>query len=155
MESAAKQMLWMGHERPVFWSKSVRFISEAPIIGHGTGSIRGLFARDAVGQSGVAATVTINPQQQTLAVAIELGLLGVLLLWGMWLSHLLLFQGSGLAHWTGLVVVIHNIIGSMLNSHLVDFTQAWTYVFGVGVAGGIVSQSRRLDHTASRDKRGE
>jgi hypothetical protein len=26
----------------------------------------------------------------------------------------------------------------MFNSHLFDFTQGWTYVFGVGVAGGMV-----------------
>ena len=28
-----------------FWQKSLRFISEAPVIGHGTGSMRGLFER--------------------------------------------------------------------------------------------------------------
>ena len=29
-----------------------------------------------------------------------------------------------------------NVVGSMFNSHLADFTQGWLYVFGVGVFGG-------------------
>ena len=32
-----------------FWEKSLRFFSEAPVIGHGTGSLRGLFERAANG----------------------------------------------------------------------------------------------------------
>ena len=32
-----------------YWQKSLRFIAEAPIIGHGTGSTRGLFERAATG----------------------------------------------------------------------------------------------------------
>ncbi len=35
--------------RLVFWQKSLRFVAEAPIIGHGTGSIRGLFEQAATG----------------------------------------------------------------------------------------------------------
>jgi len=35
-------------------------------------------------------------------------------------------------------VVIQNIIGSLFNSHLFDFTEGWLYVFGVGIAGGMV-----------------
>ena len=32
-----------------FWKKSLRFFAEAPIIGHGTGSTRGLFEAAATG----------------------------------------------------------------------------------------------------------
>ena len=38
--------------------------------------------------------------------------------------------------WFGLIVVVQNIVGSLFNSHISDFTQGWIYVFGVGVLGG-------------------
>ena len=45
------------------------------------------------------------PHNQTFAVAIELGLVGVAVLWAMWIAHLFLFRGNGLAGWMGLVIV--------------------------------------------------
>jgi O-antigen ligase len=125
-------------ERIEFWKKSVEFIAEAPIFGHGTGSMHVLFKRSAVGQTGAAASATTNPHNQTFAVAIQLGLLGAGVLWAMWIAHLLLFRGNGLAEWIGLLIVTQNIVGSLFNSHLFDFVQGWVYVFGVGVAGGMV-----------------
>jgi hypothetical protein len=41
-----------------------------------------------------------------------------------------------------LVVVTQNIIGSLSGSYLFAFTQGWIYVFGVGVAGGMVRRLR-------------
>ena len=67
----------------------------------------------------------------------------------MWIAHLLLFRGSGLAEWIGLVIVVQNIVGSLFNSHLFDFVQGWVYVFGVGVAGGMVSNAGRKKRTPS------
>jgi hypothetical protein len=49
-----------------------------------------------------------------------------------------LFRQSGLVAWIGLVIVVQNVVGSLFNSHLFDFTQGWLYVFGAGVAGGMV-----------------
>ena len=40
--------------------------------------------------------------------------------------------------WLGLIVVASNIVSSLFNSHLFDFTHGWIYVFGVGVMGGMV-----------------
>ncbi len=135
-------------ERIEFWKKSVAFIREAPVIGHGTGSIHALFIRSSIGQTGVAASATTNPHNQTFAVAIQLGLVGVGVLWAMWIGHLLLFRGGGLAEWIGLVVVVQNIVGSLFNSHLFDFTQGWVYVFGVGVAGGMALNDRAANKAA-------
>jgi O-antigen ligase len=129
-------------ERVEFWRRSASFIAQAPILGHGTGTIRELFRRSAVGDVGAAATISPNPHNQTLAVAIQLGAVGVAVLYAMWVSHLLLFRGGTLAHWIGLVVVVENIISSLFNSHLFDFTQGWMYVFGVGIAGGTVLRAR-------------
>ena len=125
-------------ERVEFAKKSIAFIREAPIIGHGTGSMPALFTKSAIGQSGAAAAATTNPHNQTFAVAIQLGLIGAGVLWAMWIAHLLLFRGPGLVEWIGFVVVVQNIVGSLFNSHLFDFTQGWVYVLGVGVAGGMV-----------------
>jgi O-antigen ligase len=125
-------------ERIVYWTKSLSFIESAPLIGHGTGSIAEMFGHAKIGDSGVWAEVPNNPHNQTFAVAIQLGLIGATVLWAMWASHFLLFRGSGLAAWLGLVVVTQNIVGSLFNSFLFDFTEGWLYVVGVGVAAGMV-----------------
>ncbi len=129
-------------ERIAFDKKSIAFIGEAPIIGHGTGTIRALFVKATVGKTGADGRVTTNPHNQTFAVGIQLGLVGIAVLWAMWIAHLLLFRGGGLVEWIGLVVVAQNMVGSLFNSHLFDFAQGWTYVVGVGVAGGVALQRR-------------
>jgi O-antigen ligase len=134
-----------GISRPAFWSKSVQFIEQAPIIGHGTGSIGSLFAQSAKGQIGTLAQVTTNPYQETLSVGIQLGILGIAVLWAMWISHAYFFRGQTLADWIGLVVVVYTVVGSMLDSELFDSHRGWTYVFGVGIAGGVALRSRIND----------
>ena len=119
-----------------FWRKSIQFIEEAPVIGHGTGSITKLFADAADPGTRVSSVWTSNPHQQILTVAIQLGLIGVGVLLAFWIAHLLLFDQPGIAAWCGLLVVAQNVIGSQFNSHLFDSGQAWMYVFGVGVMGG-------------------
>jgi O-antigen ligase len=130
-----------------FWKKSLRFFADAPIVGHGTGSTRGLFERVAaspVGDKALASSEVIgNPHNQTLNVAVQWGMIGVILLYGMWLYHLLLFRGEGLVAWIGLLVVVQNIFTSLFNSHLFDFHEGWMYVLGVGVSGGIVLGAER------------
>lgn len=118
-------------------------IKETPVIGHGTGSIREQFRRSTVGQTGMAALASSNPHNQTFAVGIKIGLVGIAALLAMWIAHMALFRSGSFAAWVGLVVVIQNIVGSLFNSHLFDFTHGW--VFGVGIAGGIV-----LKESASR-----
>jgi O-antigen ligase len=130
-----------------FWRKSLTFVSEAPLFGHGTGSIRGLFQEAAVDQAGAAAAVVGNPHNQTLNVAIQWGVTGIVVLYAMWLLHLLLFRGDGLASWIGLMVVVQNIFTSLFNSHIFDFHEGWMYVVGVGIAGGMVL--RKGSHVAA------
>jgi O-antigen ligase len=132
-------------ERIEFWKKSIEFVQQSPLIGHGTGSIHSLFEKAAAGHTATAGVAAANPHNQTLAVAIQLGLVGAVVLWAMWIAHLLLFRGPNLAEWVGLVIVVQNIIGSLFNSHLFDFVQGWVYVIGVGVAGGMA-----LRNTVSR-----
>jgi hypothetical protein len=83
-------------------------------------------------------------------VAVQWGVIGVIVLYAMWLVHLLLFRGDGLAAWVGLLVVVQNISTSLFNSHLFDFHEGWMYVLGVGVAGGMVLGAGR-DATPHQD----
>jgi O-antigen ligase len=115
-----------------YWPKSLGFFARAPMLGNGTGSTKQLFERDAIGQSGASADVIGNPHNQTLNVAVQWGPLGCVLLYAMWFCHLLLFNGTSLSSWIGLLVVVQNIVSSLLNSHLFDFHEGWMYVLGVG-----------------------
>jgi hypothetical protein len=118
-----------------FWKYSLRIVAETPFIGHGTGTIADEFRRHADGPTGATAT---NPHNQIFTVAIQLGAVGVIILLAMWAAHWLMFLRPGLPAWIGLMVVTQNVIGCQFNSHLLDFTQGWLYVFGVGVFGGTV-----------------
>ena len=120
-----------------YWQKSLEFFRDAPVIGHGTGAIQGLFEEAAVGETGAQAEIVKNPHNQTLNVAVQWGAVGILVLYAMWLVHLLLFRGDGLVSWIGLLTVIQNVFTSLFNSHLFDFVEGWIYVLGVGIAGGM------------------
>ncbi len=106
--------------------------------------LRGLFERACHRQYRSSATHEVigNPHNQTLNIAVQWGIIGVILLYAMWLVHLLLFRGEGLVAWIGLLVVVQNIFTSLFNSHIFDFHEGWMYVLGVGVAGGMVLQAR-------------
>jgi O-antigen ligase len=135
-------------QRLEYWQKSLKFFAAAPLFGNGTGSTKQLFERDAVGQTGLAAEIVRNPHNQTLNVAVQWGITGVLILYAMWLSHLLLFRGGGLANWIGLLVVVQNLVSSLFNSHLFDVHEGWMYVLGVGIAGGMSLSERKIETRA-------
>jgi hypothetical protein len=142
-------------QRLEYWRKSLKFVAAAPVFGNGTGSTKTLFERDAVGQTGLLAEVIGNPHNQTLNVAVQWGLFGCVVLYAMWIAHLLLFRGSDVAAslpaWVGLLTVVQNIVSSLLNSHLFDFHEGWMYVLGVGVAGGMVLRARGAARLARGD----
>jgi O-antigen ligase len=133
-----------GHSavRIEFWRKSAGFVAEAPVIGHGTGSIRAKFAEAATGQ-GITRVVAENPHNQVLTVAIQLGMFGAAILMTMWVAHLALFRGGGLVAWIGVVVVVQNVVSSMFNSHLFDAFHGWLYVFAFGVLAGMMLRGEK------------
>jgi O-antigen ligase len=122
-----------------FWKKSIGFVAEAPVLGHGTGSIPILFRRAAVGDTGIAASVTGNPHNLTLEIAVQFGLIGTSLLYALWIAQLVLFRGGGFAAWLGQAIVVQSIVGSLFLSYLLDFSHGWIYVLGVGVLGGMTT----------------
>jgi hypothetical protein len=138
-----------------FLKESLSFVASAPIIGHGTGSIAAQFRKAAAGKTGAAGIASVNPHDQILAIGIQLGLVGIAMLVAMWVAQLMLFRGVGLTAWIGLVVVVQNVVSSLVNSHLFDFTQAWLYIFAVGVAGGMALRERDFRNAARRAERHE
>jgi O-antigen ligase len=135
-----------------FLKESLSFVATAPIIGHGTGSIEEQFRNAAAGQTGPQGVASINPHDQILAVGIQLGLIGVAVLIAMWVAHFMLFPGRDLTAWIGIVIVTQNVVASLVNSHLFDFTQAWLYIFGVGVTGGMALRQRDRAAAAQQAK---
>ena len=125
-----------------FWRKSLQLIAAAPVFGHGTGTVLDLFRKLASEGSGASATVTDQPHNQTFQIAVQLGLFGAALLFGVWISHLFIFRGGGLAAWLGVGVVVQNIVACIFNTYLLEFTLGWIYVFGVGVLGGMMFRQR-------------
>ena len=124
----------------------------APLAGHGTGSIRDQFQRATKDQTGMAAQVAANPHNQTFAVAIQLGLLGAIALFAMWIAHAWQFRGDGFLASIGLMIVAQNFIGSLFNSHLFDFAQGWGYAIGIGVAAGALLKSNVTGQSTSQPK---
>jgi hypothetical protein len=133
-----------------FLEESLIIISSAPLIGHGTGSIAKQFLQVTSDGNRAAGVATVNPHNQTFAITIQIGLIGAIVLWSMWIAHFRLFRGEGTVAWFGTVVVGENIVSSAVHSHLFDSANGWLYVFGVGVLGGMVlRQSGLLMRAAS------
>jgi O-antigen ligase len=125
-----------------FLRKSLTFVSTAPVFGHGTGSIPQQFRDAAVGKDGASSVTWGTPHDQILGVAVQIGLVGAVLLIAMWVAHFLLFSGNGLLSLIGAVVVAHNVVSSFFDLYLFAFVPGWLYVFGVGVLGGMVLRQR-------------
>jgi O-antigen ligase len=128
-------------QRLQYWSSSVEWIREAPLIGHGTGSAKRLFDEAAANKTGAWGDKIGNPHNQVLYVAIQWGVLGCIVLVMMWYQHYRYFCGRGLIAWLGTIIVLQNVLSSMFNSHLFDFTEGWIYVLGVAAAAGAASRS--------------
>ncbi len=119
-------------------------MQEAPVIGHGTGSVKAKFAEVTASEKS-SERPTVNPHNQTFMVGIQLGFhrcAGAVCDVDMRTSRCLCV-GRASYRWIGLAVVAQNVIGGLFNTHLFDVVQGWTYFFGVGAAG-------RLDAASSR-----
>lgn len=132
-------------QRLEFWKKSTQFIIDSPIIGNGTGSTRSLF-ESVAGGTGPSAIVVSNPHNQILNFGIQWGLIGVVLLIAMWVSHLRQFVAPRPYSIIGLLVVSQNVIGSAFNSHITDFAEGWLYVLAVGTL------TKWIDHKTCKSK---
>lgn len=121
-----------------FWNKALGFIKEAPLLGHGTGSIRPLYQSLESTQPSPYGEATPDPHNQFLAIALQVGLIGGILLLAMWAVHAIMFLGRDYAAVLGQAVVLQNVVGSLFNSHLATVTQGMLYCLAVGLLGAVI-----------------
>lgn len=117
-----------------WYRQSAGLVAAAPVLGYGLGSIRAVLDKAARESQMPEIFATANPHNQFLWMALQTGLVGTCALLAMWAAHAFAFASTSLAARLGLGLVVQNIVSSLFNSHLTDFTQGWTYMIGTGIA---------------------
>ncbi|MET0968715.1 MAG: O-antigen ligase family protein [Tardiphaga sp.] len=126
-----------------FWSKAIGFVKQAPLTGFGTGSIKPLYQSLEATRPSPYGEATPDPHNQTLHVVLQVGVIGGLLLWAMWLAHARMFFARDFASIIGQAVVLQNVIGSLFNSHISAVTQGMLYCLAVGLLASVVNSNAR------------
>jgi O-antigen ligase len=121
-----------------FWSKALVFVKEAPLLGHGTGSIKPLYQSMEATRPSPLGEARPDPHNQFLHVTPQVGLLGGVILLAMWAAHFRMFLHRDVVSIMGQAVVLQNVVGSLFNSHLATVTQGMLYCLAVGVLGAAV-----------------
>jgi O-antigen ligase len=121
-----------------FWSKAIGFVKQAPLLGHGTGSIKPLYQSLEATAPSPYGEATPDPHNQFLHVTLQVGLLGGIVLLAMWAAHFRMFLHRDVVSIMGQAIVLQNIVGSLFNSHLSTVTQGMLYCLAVGVLGAAV-----------------
>lgn len=133
-----------------FWTKAIGFVKAAPILGHGTGSIKPLYQSMEATRPSPYGEATPDPHNQTLHTVLQVGAIGGLLLWTMWIAHARLFWARNFASVMGQAVVLQNVIGGLFNSHISAVTQGMLYCLAVGLLGALVRSARSEQPVQSR-----
>jgi O-antigen ligase len=120
LKPAPKQKLSSMGLRYSFWNNSLKLIAEKPLFGHGTGSFSKEYQRIAVGER----RMTNNPHNEFLMVAVQLGLVGLLLYCGFFFSQ---YQGAmalpGADKWLAQGLLLSLVITSLFNTPFLDHTE--------------------------------
>ena len=126
-----------------FWRKAIEFIEQAPLIGHGTGSTKSLYASLEAKRPSPYGEPVPDPHNQLLAIAVQTGLLGGVLFITMWIAHFSIFSGKGLPQLFGQAIVLQNVLKlSLFNSSLSQATEGTLYCLAVGLIGGLIVRQR-------------
>ncbi|WP_398473155.1 O-antigen ligase family protein [Tardiphaga sp.] len=123
-----------------FWNKAAQFVKQAPLLGHGTGSIRPLYQSLEATRPSPYGQAVADPHNQFLHTTLQVGLLGGAILLAMWAAHFRLFLGRDFASAMGLGIFAMTFVGSLFNSHISQVTQGMLYCLGVGLLGSVVLQ---------------
>lgn len=134
-----------------FWKKASEFVKQAPLLGHGTGSIRPLYQSMEATRPSPYGEAVADPHNQFLHVVLQVGLLGGALLLAMWAAHFRLFAECDMISTMGLAIVAQNFVGSLFNSHISQVTQGMLYCLGVGLLGAVVLQIEAVKAKPSSD----
>lgn len=121
-----------------FWKKGVALVWAAPVLGHGTGSIKSLYAALETSAPSPYGEATPDPHNQFIGISLQLGLVGGLLLLAMWWVHFQMFRGHQLLNLFGQAIVLQNVIGSAFNSHIATVSQGMLYCLAVGFLGSAI-----------------
>jgi O-antigen ligase len=121
-----------------FWSKAGEFVKQAPLLGHGTGSIRPLYQSLEATRPSPYGEAVADPHNQFLHTTLQVGLIGGLILLAMWAVHFRLFIRRDFASVMGLGIFAMTFVGSLFNSHISQVTQGMLYCLGVGMLGAVV-----------------
>ncbi len=111
-----------------YYLNSVKLIRERPLLGAGTGGFKGAYAALV---KGTGMDASENPHNEYLMVTVQLGLVGLALMFGLflvqWRNAVLLPGGFERAAARGLVLLI--LSASMVTSTLIDHTEGLLYVW--------------------------
>lgn len=108
-----------------FYHNSVKLLKEHPWIGTGTGS----FAQDYLAVTPDKQFATRNPHNEYLNIAVQFGLLGLVILLAMFIVHAWIsFRLQGLRQYFAQAVLVSIAVGALFNSWLMDATQGCFYV---------------------------
>jgi O-antigen ligase len=130
--------------RMEFYHNSLKVIRENPLFGVGTGGFTNAYQKQVRNSPMV---VTVNPHNQYLLTAVELGLVGLgtllLLFLVQWRSAIRLTskQDRMLAH----ALLLAIITGSLFNSFLTDHTEALFYIWVTGILFAGFSSPQHAD----------
>ncbi len=107
-------------KRLTFWKHSFTIIGESPWIGHGTGSFETEFKRIATADQ----YVTKNPHSEFLALAVQMGIPGLLLFLGFLASqYQLSLNLDNDSKWQAQALLLTIAITSIFNSPMLDHTE--------------------------------
>jgi O-antigen ligase len=108
-----------------FYHNSLKLLKEHPWLGTGTGS----FAQDYLTITQKKQFATQNPHNEYLNIAVQFGLLGFVILLGMFITHAWTsFRLPGMRQYLAQAVLVSIALGSLFNSWLMDVTQGCFYV---------------------------
>ncbi|WP_211910273.1 O-antigen ligase family protein [Tardiphaga alba] len=134
-----------------FWRKAAEFVKQAPVLGHGTGSIRPLYQSVEAARPSPIGEAVADPHNQFLHTTLQVGLIGGIILLAMWFFHFKMFVRRNFASTMGLGIVMLTILGSLFNSHISQVTQGMLYCLGVGMLGSVLLNARPDDqHLATK-----
>ncbi|WP_242538565.1 O-antigen ligase family protein [Trinickia acidisoli] len=120
-----------------WYRKSLELVRAQPLTGYGVGGLGAEFAQMTKGETGAEGTMTMNPHDEYLLMAVQLGVPGVLLFvnllvqvgrYGMRLEPR---SRQFLLAWLATFA-----IGSLANSLLIDFTEGHVFVLLSGILLG-------------------
>jgi O-antigen ligase len=109
-----------------FYKNSLQLLREHPWIGVGTGGFTQAYSH----REGSKRWITTNPHNEYLNIAVQFGLLGIIVLFSLFFMHWYTsFQLVTIQKDFAQAILVSIAVGSLFNSWLMDLTQGIFYVF--------------------------